>query len=378
MQQAGDLDESFRALVEFCDLAPDEVDVRLAVADQMASTHRTRDAVEQLSVAYRALMASGDPRSSGIEAQILRLDPHADLTAAAPSTGSGMFVRGSAVSVDGEIVAAFGEIEIGGAVAGSQEQVEEAAEEEAPAFELPTFGLEEEEAEEEAPAFELPTFGFEEEVAEEEAPVLELPTFGLEEEEAEEEAPPLPVFAFEDEEPASAAPSEPPAPPVAPKVAEPTFASLSEEISKHPDDVDLHQRRVEVAYQSSDERYLVEAFLGLGQALQRGGFAARAKAAFQQVLQVEPDNEADKAALGQAVPVTKPVREVAAHQDYVDLGAMILGGEDEKTTRFVVAYEEPTGDDAADFAKMLSQFKEKVAQNLDADDVRAHYDLGTA
>jgi tetratricopeptide (TPR) repeat protein len=62
----------------------------------------------------------------------------------------------------------------------------------------------------------------------------------------------------------------------------------------------------------------------------------------------------------------------------VDLGALILGDEEEKTTRFTVAYEEPSGDDAADFARMLSQFKEKVSQNLAADDVRAHYDLGTA
>ena len=37
MQQAGDLDESFRALVEFCDLAPDDVQVRITVADQMAA-----------------------------------------------------------------------------------------------------------------------------------------------------------------------------------------------------------------------------------------------------------------------------------------------------------------------------------------------------
>jgi pilus assembly protein FimV len=44
----------------------------------------------------------------------------------------------------------------------------------------------------------------------------------------------------------------------------------------------------------------------------------------------------------------------------------------------VVAYEEPSGDEQADFAKMLTQFKEKVSQNLDADDVKAHHDLGTA
>src|SRR6185503_6871092 len=34
MQKSGKLDESFRALVEFCDLAPDDVQVRITVADQ--------------------------------------------------------------------------------------------------------------------------------------------------------------------------------------------------------------------------------------------------------------------------------------------------------------------------------------------------------
>lgn len=63
---------------------------------------------------------------------------------------------------------------------------------------------------------------------------------------------------------------------------------------------------------------------------------------------------------------------------YVDFAAMVLGGGGEKSTRFTVAYEEPSGDEQADFAKMLSQFKEKVSENLDSSDVRAHYDLGTA
>jgi tetratricopeptide (TPR) repeat protein len=59
---------------------------------------------------------------------------------------------------------------------------------------------------------------------------------------------------------------------------------------------------------------------------------------------------------------------------------MIFGGmgDKPKSTRFKVAYEEPSGDEEADFAKMLSQFKEKVSENLDSGDVRAHYDLGTA
>ncbi|NIP59237.1 MAG: tetratricopeptide repeat protein, partial [Gemmatimonadetes bacterium] len=69
----------------------------------------------------------------------------------------------------------------------------------------------------------------------------------------------------------------------------------------------------------------------------------------------------------------------ASSEEYVDLGAMIFDDEDEeKTTRFRVPAEAPSGDEDADFAKMLDQFKEKVAENVDADDVTAHYDLGTA
>jgi hypothetical protein len=67
-------------------------------------------------------------------------------------------------------------------------------------------------------------------------------------------------------------------------------------------------------------------------------------------------------------------------EQYVDLGSMIFGDEpaEPKTTRFRVQYEEPTGDETADFQKMLSQFKEKVSENVEANDVRAHHDLGTA
>jgi tetratricopeptide (TPR) repeat protein len=163
-----------------------------------------------------------------------------------------------------------------------------------------------------------------------------------------------------------------------PESAEPTLEGVRGAIAGRPDDVELRQRMVELAYASGDERIMIEAFLGLGETLQRTGQGARAKAAYQQVLQFDPENAAAKSAVGQAPVASKPVREVAAHQDYVDLGALILGDEEEKTTRFTVAYEEPTGDDQADFARMLSQFKEKVSQNLEADDVRAHYDLGTA
>ncbi len=60
---------------------------------------------------------------------------------------------------------------------------------------------------------------------------------------------------------------------------------------------------------------------------------------------------------------------------------MLLGDEvhtTQKSTRFVVPYEEPTGDDQADFERMLEQFKQKVSENIETSDVTAHYDLGTA
>jgi tetratricopeptide (TPR) repeat protein len=60
MQEAGDLDESFRALVEFCDIAPEDVDLRIAVGDQLASHERVDEAVAQLKVAYGRLMLDGD------------------------------------------------------------------------------------------------------------------------------------------------------------------------------------------------------------------------------------------------------------------------------------------------------------------------------
>ena len=71
----------------------------------------------------------------------------------------------------------------------------------------------------------------------------------------------------------------------------------------------------------------------------------------------------------------------SSSESYVDIGAMLLGDEvhtTQKSTRFVVPYEEPTGDDQADFEKMLDQFKKKVSENIETSDVTAHYDLGTA
>lgn len=153
---------------------------------------------------------------------------------------------------------------------------------------------------------------------------------------------------------------------------------LAARIADAPDDLDLRQRAVEFAHRSGDEAALAAAYVGLGEALRRSGDEGRAQAVFRQALQLDPDHREARAALDGAQEATRPVAEVASNEDYVDLGAMILGDEDEKTTRFVVAYEEPSGDEQADFARMLTQFKAKVAENVDSDDVKAHHDLGTA
>ena len=161
MQKDGDLDESFRALVEFCDLAPDDVDVRIAVAEQMASHSRSTDAVAQLAVAHRVLVSSGDFRASEVESRIRVLDPDADLGAPAGVGGAvaaGGFTAGSTISAGGEIEAAFGEIEIGGADK-KEEPAEAPAPEEFSSFEISPPAEGAAPAEEEAAP--LPTFGFE-------------------------------------------------------------------------------------------------------------------------------------------------------------------------------------------------------------------------
>ena len=395
MQQAGEMEESFRALVEFCDLAPDETDMRVVVAEQMASHDQVSDAVEQLSIAYGHLMAKGDPGASVVEGKIRELDPSADFgapaAAMAPPSGDisnaddlmGQFADvggGDDDTAEAEAGVAVADVDLGGF--DIDIGAEDAADEDA--VELPTFDLGDD-AEEEAGA-ELPTFDMGDDAEEEVG--AELPMFDMGDDAEEKAGAELPTFVVDvDAEPAEAdelveAAIEEVAEEVAEEAAPAeeealTLHAIRVQIASSPSDVGLRQRMVELAYGVADDAVLAEAFIGLAQALDGAGESASAQGAYQQVLQADPNNEVALAVLGSA-PTAQPVREVAANEDYVDLGAMILGDEPEKTTRFTVAYEEPSGDEEADFANMLAQFKEKVSENLDAGDVRAHHDLGTA
>ncbi len=166
--------------------------------------------------------------------------------------------------------------------------------------------------------------------------------------------------------------------------------SLADEILRlDPNSVRHHQKRVEFAYRREDRRGLVEAYLGLADALFRSGALDRARAVYRRVLEHDPGNEHAVAALATLEPEEPDKVAVAAEaekpqpqegQEFVDLGRLVLEDEEPrfKDTRLRVEDEEPTGDELRDFQQMLSKFKEGIAVTLSAEDAQAHYDLGVA
>ncbi len=155
---------------------------------------------------------------------------------------------------------------------------------------------------------------------------------------------------------------------------------LRAQIAARPDHVELRQRMVEYAFRTADQPTLINAYLELAVVLTRTQATTKAKAIYQQVLSLAPGHPAAQEGLAalEGEPVGKAPTQVASSEEYVDLGSMILGDGEEKTTRWQVTADSPSGDEQADFAKMLSQFKEKVSEHVDAGDVSAHHDLGTA
>ncbi len=389
VQAFGDMDEAFRALIEFVDLAPDDYEIRQLLAAQLGQHDRMSEAVQQLVGAHQIMMGKGMVEEAAqVEAQTQEMDPTASLEAV-PMAGVASIADDSLGDVGFEEPTAGepgvpGEIEAGGLEIGGDE--EEAEEE---GVEVDTGGLsldvEAADEEEEEAVADLPLLSFdgdEEEAVE--APAEELPEIeegleGLDDESVAEEAVEAAVEESVAEAKAEEAASDHEA-----LAATGNFLgaieALSAVVEAEPDDQNHHQRMVEYAFRSNDSGALAEAYLGLAECLQRAGQETRAKAVFEQALSTDPTNERAKAALGQleGETVAEAAQEVSSAESYVDLGSMLLGDDEEKTTRFVVAYEEPTGDESADFQRMLSQFREKVSENIGADDATAHYDLGTA
>jgi tetratricopeptide (TPR) repeat protein len=67
-----------------------------------------------------------------------------------------------------------------------------------------------------------------------------------------------------------------------------------------------------------------------------------------------------------------------AAEDFVDLGALILGEELPRDTRMRVGRDSQIEDEDQAFQEALADFKRGIENNLAAEDFQAHYDLGIA
>jgi tetratricopeptide (TPR) repeat protein len=179
-------------------------------------------------------------------------------------------------------------------------------------------------------------------------------------------------------------------------------SSLADEIARlTPEAVRIHQKRVEYAFRTNDKTRLIAAYLDLGQSLSDAGQPEKARAVYQRVLDLAPDDlraQVALSALADATPAAPaparggpspvsvrpratPARAQAAtvpSGDFVNLGELLRDRDEQRSTRIIVPEHEPTGDEEADFAEMLRRFKQGIAESVDAADYESHYDLGVA
>ena len=183
-------------------------------------------------------------------------------------------------------------------------------------------------------------------------------------------------------------------------------SSLAEEIARlAPETVRFHQKRVEYAFRTNDKLRLIEAYLALAGALLNAHQGEKARAVYQRVLDLAPDDIRAQAALesiaveppapepppparkqaGRGGATPSPVRTRSAEPQpspgeggFINLGELLRGDDSPKSTRMIVNEEEPSGDEEADFADMLKKFKQGIAENVSQEDYQSHYDLGVA
>ena len=199
-----------------------------------------------------------------------------------------------------------------------------------------------------------------------------------------------------------------------------------------PDSIGHHQKRVELAYRTGDRVPLLEAYLGLGDALAKSGALDKAAAVYGRVIEHDPGNARATAALarlgkdikpaaapapapmsrGEVVPKPqappspppRPTPSQTASQkptapapspapaaprasraptpsddEFVDLGSMLRDEKGPRDTRMRVNRREPKDqDEQREFQEILEQFKRGIDENLESDDYQSHYDLGVA
>ena len=187
--------------------------------------------------------------------------------------------------------------------------------------------------------------------------------------------------------------------------------SVADEIIRlDPTSVRHHQKRVEYAFRTNDKPRLIEAYLQLADSLFASGQQEKSRTVYQRVLDLAPDDIRAQAALTafpettppaapkkekEATPTgtgrrytaemkrpvapAEPPAETARPDDtFVNLGDWLRDDSVPKDTRMIVEEQDPTGDEAADFADMLKKFKQGIAENVEDEDHESHYDLGVA
>ena len=352
VQAAGDLDEALRALIEFVNLAPDDYEICMILGAQLEQSKRAGDALTQYIGAYRIMRRHGlGDLAQNVAARIRRMDPNLDLEKAAldesfnQRTGSG----------DSE-----------GEVSGSDQEV-------IGPVDLPLMSFDDDDdavpagstkVGEEAEAKAAKEAAAKAAKAAEEAEARAV-------EEAEAKAKAAEEAKARAAEEASAKAAEEAAAKAAGEAAARVASAVAEEAAERVEEA-AAKAAEEARARAAEEAAAARAAEEVAAARAAAETAADADTATgpveesPSVSSVDPGHESPAA---------------SSSEGYVDIGAMLLGDEvhtTQKSTRFVVPYEEPTGDDQADFERMLEQFKQKVSENIETSDVTAHYDLGTA
>ncbi len=394
--RAGQMDASFEALREFADLSPEDTEIRRLLADQLRSHGRLPEAAEQLRLLRERLLLEGrSAEAAHLRTELLHLGPEVDpdLPAAAPD------------ATDPDFAATFPE-------ALPPLGLEPTVEETAPLAwnELvPLEGLQ--------PTTEFDGAG-EPEPPGEAAPIDFLPRMeGVDEfapgDDEDEDSEPLPLLDLDEGWQADAERKpEDPLPALRARAGrdpldgaarrelvdllseqgrtgealavlegamrdlaahgawDDALAAAGELLALRPNDLEVLQAQVELSFRTGRSEAQLRAYLELARGLRALGEAAKSRAVYRRVLEIDPAHPEARAA------VAPPPSDRSA---YVDLGALILEEEPrEASTRFVMDAEPPSGDEDRDFAEMLSAFKKKVDENIDAEDSTSHYDLGLA
>lgn len=172
------------------------------------------------------------------------------------------------------------------------------------------------------------------------------------------------------------------------KVREADF--VAEELLRlNPNDVRVHQKRVELAFLQQERGRLIQAYLDLADCLDRTEASEKAGAVYERVLELDAGNERALRALELMGGGERPVEPVAEGAEgspgaqgtggeFVDLGSILRAEEPPASTQFRVRVTEPGAEDEFDFAEMLAQFRSKVAETVTQEDYASHYDLGIA